>query len=111
MIKSGIIIFVLFIFNRTFLSVEELLVDCEANLIILIITAVYSDCGLDNGEVFIEVSGGGAPYIYELSGMIQNDGFFTGLAPGNYTITVTASNKCIWEEYFSILNKDGALDN
>ena len=107
MIKSGIIIFLSFIFSCTYLSVEELTVDCEADPIILTISSVNSDCGLDNGEVSIEVSGGEAPFIFELSGTIQNDGFFTGLAPGNYTITVTASNNCIREESFSIFNNDG----
>lgn len=54
-----------------------------------------SECGLNNGSIDVSASGGVAPYTYSLNGgPSQATGSFTGLASGNYTITVTDANGC-----------------
>lgn len=52
-------------------------------------------CGLNNGSVTVSAAGGTAPtYTYSLGGPTNTTGVFTGLAPGNYTATVTDNNGC-----------------
>jgi gliding motility-associated-like protein len=63
-------------------------------------TSTDAACGNDDGSINITVSGGTTPYIYNWSDPaldVQNP---NGLAPGNYTVTVTDENDCT--EVFSI---------
>jgi gliding motility-associated-like protein len=61
----------------------------------------------NNGEVTVEVTGGFAPYTYELNGIFQSDSIFTGLAAGNYLVVVEDSRRCIARTNFTI----GALSD
>ncbi len=59
------------------------------------ITATVTDasCGNSDGQLAILAASGAAPYTYSLDGInFQNNNIFTGLAPGNYTITVKDVN-------------------
>ena len=47
-----------------------------------------------NGLCLVIASGGTGPLTYSLNGMAQDTGLFFGLAPGNYTLTVTDQNNC-----------------
>ena len=56
-------------------------------------------CDQDNGSVTINLTSGGTPpYIYEIDGVLVTTNLsgytFSGLAPGNYTISVIDSNFC-----------------
>lgn len=59
-------------------------------------TTVDTTCGINNGSISISASTGGLlPYFYEITGFPQQTGGnFNGLAPGNYTATVTDSDGC-----------------
>ncbi|MGH1434691.1 MAG: gliding motility-associated C-terminal domain-containing protein [Lewinella sp.] len=54
-----------------------------------------ANCGLMDGAVTINVSGGPAPVTYDLNGVVQIDnGTFNGLAAGTYPLIVTDANNC-----------------
>ncbi len=67
-------------------------------------TSISLDCsttpatcqGQNNGTMSGTVSGGTGPYTYSLDGntFLANGGSFTGLAPGEYTMTVKDKNGC-----------------
>lgn len=51
--------------------------------------------GDDNGKLSITTHGGVAPYIYRINLVsTQENGSFSGLAPGNYTIVISDKNGC-----------------
>ena len=51
--------------------------------------------GLSNGTAFVNVTGGTPPFTYSWnSSPVQTTQTATGLAPGNYTVTVTDTNHC-----------------
>lgn len=52
-------------------------------------------CGLNNGSVTVVAGGGTAPtYTYTLGATNNTTGVFTGLAPGNYVVSVADNNGC-----------------
>ena len=52
-------------------------------------------CASDNGSITVTVSGGTGPYQYSLDGVnFQAGNSFTGLAGGNYTVTIKDQNNC-----------------
>lgn len=58
------------------------------------VTIVDSDGA--NGSITVVPGGGTEPYTYEWTGAsgLPNSGTITGLAPGNYTVTITDANGC-----------------
>jgi gliding motility-associated-like protein len=52
--------------------------------------------GAANGTITVASSGGNAPYLFTLTpgGSTNNTGLFTGLAPNNYTVSVTDAKSC-----------------
>ena len=62
----------------------------------LALTSTSAACGINNGSVTINVSGGTAPFQFSLNGSgFQNNNFFTGLSGGNYIITVKDAGGCL----------------
>lgn len=54
-----------------------------------------SDCDTNNGQVDASnVLNGQIPLSYDLDGTSQASAIFTGLGPGDYTLTVTDVNQC-----------------
>lgn len=51
-------------------------------------------CGQANGSCDVTASGGTGPYSYDIGNGNQATGAFTGLMPGNYTVTITDANGC-----------------
>jgi large repetitive protein len=51
-------------------------------------------CGNNNGTITVAGSGGVPAYQFSNGGAFQPGTTFTGLAPGNYTITVKDNNNC-----------------
>lgn len=59
------------------------------------VSSTNAECGLTNGSVTATANGGTAPYTYSINGVTYQSGnFFTGLAGGNYTLTVKDANGC-----------------
>jgi gliding motility-associated-like protein len=56
----------------------------------------------NNGEVVIEVTGGQAPYTYELNGIFQTDSIYTGLTAGTYLVQVEDNRGCVARTNFTI---------
>ena len=53
-------------------------------------------CGLNTGTITATVAGGTTPYQYSINGTTYQSGnFFTGLLPGQYTLTVKDATGCI----------------
>lgn len=58
-----------------------------------------SDCGLNNGSVVINVTGGATPYTYSTGSSTVNN-----LLAGNYNVTVTDSKGCKKSKSYTILD-------
>ncbi|MDQ3108856.1 MAG: T9SS type A sorting domain-containing protein, partial [Bacteroidota bacterium] len=58
------------------------------------ITTVPSNCILQSGEAIVHAFGGSPPYTYLWSNATTND-TASGLAGGNYSVTVTDNNGCV----------------
>ena len=57
-------------------------------------TATPSGCAVSNGTAAATASGATSPYTYNWSPSGGNNAAATGLAPGNYTVTVSDANGC-----------------
>ncbi|GAB3817867.1 hypothetical protein GCM10028895_14400 [Pontibacter rugosus] len=76
------------------------------------VTAQASTCGNSNGRVNIgTVTGGTAPFTYSKDGTnFQTGTSFTGLAAGNYTITIKDANGCLATQAVAVTNIAGPSD-
>lgn len=70
--------------------------DCTvSDLEISIVSIVDADCGSDNGEIEVEVTGGTAPYHFDLgAGELPVTSTFTNLSAQTYGITVIDAHGC-----------------
>ena len=55
-----------------------------------------SDCDQPTGQIMAEATGGVLPYSYDVGDGPVGDGGFEGLASGEYFLTVTDANDCIF---------------
>ena len=66
-----------------------------SELVIQNVNATPTTCnGMSDGQVSITVQGGYAAYNFQLGSYTSSTGTFTGLAAGNYGITVSDANGC-----------------
>lgn len=55
-----------------------------------------SDCNGPNGSIALTVTGSSSPYSYSwITSPVQTGATATGLAPGNYTCSITDANGCV----------------
>lgn len=75
------------------------------------ISSSLSGCSSPSGSLNIGAPvSGNAPFVYSLNGSIpQAAGLFTGLAPANYTITVTDANGCDVSDTASVFLQDNPV--
>jgi len=60
-------------------------------------------CGESNGSLTItDVQGTGGPYIFDIGGETQTELIFDNLESGDYTLTATSPDGCIFSESFTI---------
>ena len=57
-------------------------------------STVNNSCSAPTGSLTVAASGGTAPYTYTLGTSNNTTGTFTGLAGGNYTVSVVDANTC-----------------
>lgn len=103
------LITLLLLTNCTYLSVEELTVNCDDFPISIETVIDDADCGLNNGIVTIIPQGGTSPYQYQLGGMILDVNVFSMLEAGNYTVVATDANGCSGQVDLVVLNKVGVV--
>ncbi|MCC6369753.1 MAG: gliding motility-associated C-terminal domain-containing protein [Bacteroidia bacterium] len=74
---------------------------------------VQPGCGLSNGIISLNVSGGTTPYTYSWSPVAGSSASLTGLAPGNYTVLVIDQNGagCSQLMNFNLNNLSGPTIN
>lgn len=72
---------------RAVISTPVALVAVSSNII-------QPSCGLSNGSFEITVTGGTAPFIYQLNGLGAPSNIFSGLSNGVYNALVTDANGC-----------------
>lgn len=63
-----------------------------------------------DGSIFVNVSGGVAPYTYLWSAEGKSGEFIDNLFPGNYCVTITDFNGCTVVECTEVKNKVGTSD-
>ena len=75
-------------------------------LLINDIATINPSCGVSNGQISIEGSGGTLPYVYSIDGGTGFDALptFTGLAPGAYDIVLKDANDCIVNDNVLLIN-------
>ncbi|MDQ3049228.1 MAG: T9SS type A sorting domain-containing protein, partial [Bacteroidota bacterium] len=57
-------------------------------------TSTLSSCSPCTGTITVLESGGTAPYTYNVNGVTQTNGNFSGVCPGVHVVTVTDANGC-----------------
>lgn len=78
----------------------------------LAVAVTGAGCNGIPGEVDAVASGGLAPITYDLSGTVQvNNGLFTGLAAGPYTLTVTDAGGCQVDTPLTVLSATTFVTN
>ncbi|MBS1654386.1 MAG: SprB repeat-containing protein, partial [Bacteroidetes bacterium] len=80
---------------------------------IITVTAIStpSTCGMNNGAVIAQASGGVPPYIYKIGpNSEQNTGNFQDYFPGNYTVTVSDANGDVGTANVTVSNNLSAPD-
>lgn len=75
-------------------------------LIINEITVVNASCGVANGQISIEATGGTTPYEYSIDGGGSFSAFptFNDLWPGSYDVVVRDANGCLVSDNVVIIN-------
>ncbi len=66
------------------------------------VTVTEASCGSTSGTATVSVTGGTAPYRYNIGRGFVSNNRFTNLAPGNYTLTVKDTNECQVTANFTI---------
>ena len=57
-------------------------------------TTIVTDCGINDGSITLTAVGGTAGYTFDAGLGTVAGNLITGLAPGNYIVTVTDANSC-----------------
>lgn len=72
----------------------------EPDTLILVLNVTTTDDGSGNGSIFADATGGTAPYKYSIDGgaTYQDNGEFSELKNGEYTITLMDANGCMTEK-------------
>jgi gliding motility-associated-like protein len=67
------------------------------------VTPVSTNCGQNNGQACIGVSGGTVPYAYAWNDPnAQTTACALGISAGTYTVTVTDGNNCVYDTIINI---------
>lgn len=75
------------------------------------VSPTAATCNQNNGKASVLGAGGTPPYTYAWSSGAGNVGMVTGLAPGNYTVTVTDAKMCTQALNFTINSSAGVSAN
>jgi len=79
----------------------------QPNEIIIELDTINATCGVANGQVIANVSGGTGSFTYSWSNGAGNVSVLSGIAAGTYTVTVTDSNNCSKSMTAFVSNIDG----
>ncbi|MFO0479756.1 MAG: PKD domain-containing protein [Bacteroidota bacterium] len=75
-------------------TVVQITIDSPTEIIASLVP-IDAACGLANGSITSQVTGGTAPYTYSWSPIAGNNSNLTGLLPNTYTLDVGDFNNCI----------------
>lgn len=75
------------------------------------LSIVDASCGLANGIVNSQISGGTSPYAYSWSNGVTNNSSINNLIPGAYSLQVTDAQNCIQTFTTSLVNIPGPTVN
>ena len=68
---------------------------------------VSEDCGLKNGEIYVNAQGGVKPYKYSIGQGFGYNSIFKGLNAGSYLVSVLDNNDCLTEYNVQLLSNNG----
>jgi uncharacterized repeat protein (TIGR01451 family) len=69
------------------------------------ISVINPSCNMNNGSIIVyHVIGAVSPISWQWSSGVSTDSIDLGLAPGQYTLTVTDANGCTGTDYFNLPN-------
>ncbi len=84
-------------------TVRKIFSVSQPDSISLFATIDNAGCGNNNGEIYLSVSGGVAPYLYNWSNGSLND-TLQNLYAGVYSVVVTDFNNCNLQQFFAVGN-------
>ncbi|MGE0589747.1 MAG: SprB repeat-containing protein [Cyclobacteriaceae bacterium] len=85
--------------------------DCTQLTLTVANKSDVSQCGEIDGSIQVSASGGVEPYSFDLNGLTNTTGLFTGLKAGLYTVTVTGGNRdCSADTEVKIMTSGSDLD-
>lgn len=87
-----------------------LIVGDTNTLALNLITLTDEGCGNSTGVIEVEGVGGASPYQYNIGGLNQASGLFTGLSAGNYTVTIIGNGGCTVDSVFTLINVNQTID-
>ena len=70
-------------------------------------SVTQTGCDNPSGSVSLSVTGGTAPYRFNIGDGDTNNAFFSDLSAGDYTLTITDANNCTVTQFVRIENPDG----
>ncbi len=65
-------------------------------------TVIHTTCGLQNGSIAIQASGGNGPLSYSINNQSQSGNVFNNLAAGSYSVSVSDPVGCIFTNNITV---------
>jgi len=88
--------------NNACVVVDSVFIQNPDTMTVAVLPGNTSCISGNDGYAYIEVTGGSAPFSYELNGNYQTDSAFTNLTPGSYFIFVEDNKGCVASSQFTI---------
>ena len=82
----------------------------EPSLVTALVSTNSAGCTVANGSASVNASGGTGPYTFAFSGGTASGNSVSGLASGNYTVTITDANNCSSTVNFTIDTSDDNIN-
>lgn len=74
---------------------KEVILQAPASTLAITLGKAESGCKTSSGSITVTATGGNGPYQYKMgNGLFESSNVFSGLAAGNYTITVKDADGC-----------------
>lgn len=90
---------------------QTVIIDTSSAPVIDSLSVVQASCGLSNGSITVNFSGGVAPHQFSIDNGVSysSNNVFANLPSGNYTVLVEDANACVSAAQSAIINPSEAV--